>query len=65
MQEIEGKNRKGNTRDFFKKIRDIRRIVHAMMGTTKDRNDMDLREAEDIKRWQEYYAEELCKKEKN
>ena len=50
MQEIEGKNRKGNSRDFFKKIRDIKRIVHAMMGTTKDRNDMDLREAEDIKR---------------
>ena len=52
----------GKTRDLFKKIRDTKGIFHAKMGTIKDRNDMDLREAEDIKkRWQEY-TEELCKK---
>ena len=41
----------GKTRDFFKKIRDTKRIFHAKTGTVKDRNDMDLTEAEDIKRW--------------
>ena len=47
----------GKTRDFFKKIRDIKEIFHAKMGTIKDRNSMDLTEAEDIKkRWQEYIA---------
>ena len=52
----------GKTRDLFKKIRDTKGTVHAKMGTIKDRNDMDLREAEDInKRWQEY-TEELYKK---
>ena len=52
----------GKTRDFFKKIRDIKRISHAKMGTIKDRNGMDLTEAEDVKkRWQEY-TEELHKK---
>ena len=51
----------GKTRDLFKKIRDIKVIFHAKMGTIKDRNGMDLREAEDIKkRWQEY-TEELYK----
>ena len=51
----------GKTRDLFKKIRDTKGIFHAKMGTMKDRNDMDLREAEDIKkRWQEYT--ELYKK---
>ena len=51
----------GKTRDLFKKIRDTKGIFHAKMGSIKDRNGMDLREAEDIKkRWQEY-TEELCK----
>ena len=54
-KEIEGNNRMGNTRDLFKKIRDIKGTFHAKMGTIKDRNGMDLTEAEDIKkRWQEY-----------
>ena len=44
----------GKTRDFFKKIRDTKGTFHAKMGTLKDRNGMDLTEAEDIKRWQEY-----------
>ena len=53
----------GKTRDLFKKIRDTRGTVHAKMGPIKDRNDMDLTEAEDIKkRWQEY-TEELFKKD--
>ena len=53
----------GKTRDLFKKIRDTRGTFHAKMGTLKDRNGMDLTEAEDIKkRWQEY-TEELCKKD--
>ena len=47
------------TREFFKKIRDTNRIFHAKMGTIKDRNGMDLTEAEDIKeRWQEYTKEQ-------
>ena len=53
----------GRTRDLFKKIRDTKGTYHAKMGTVKDRNGMDLTEAEDImKRWQEY-AEELYKKD--
>ena len=53
----------GKTRDFFKKIRDTKGIFHAKMGTIKDRNGMDLTEAETIKkRWQEY-TEELYKKD--
>ena len=52
----------GKTRDLFKKIRDTRGTFHAKMGTTNDRNSMDLTEAEDIKRWQEY-TEELYKKD--
>ena len=44
-------NRMGNTRDLFKKIRDSKGAYHAKMGTIKDRNGMDLIEAEDIKRW--------------
>ena len=47
-------NRKGNNRDLFKKIRDTKGTFQAKMGTKKERNDMDLTEAEDIKRWQEY-----------
>ena len=59
-KEIEENNRIRNTRDLFKKIRDTKRTFHAKMGSTKDRNGMDLTEAEDIKRWQEYT--ELYKK---
>ena len=54
-KEVEEKNRMGKTRDLFKKIRDIKGTFHEKMGTVKDRNGMDLTEAEDIKkRWQEY-----------
>ena len=57
------KNRMGKTRGLFKKIRDTKGIVHAKMGSRKDRNRRDLTEAEDIKkRWQEY-TEELYKKD--
>ena len=52
----------GKTRDLFKKIKDTKGTFHAKMGTIKDRNGMDLTEAEAIKRWQEY-TEELCKKD--
>ena len=63
MEDIEEKNRMGKTRDLFKKIRDTKGTFHAKMGSIKDRNDMDLTEAEDIKkRWQEY-TEELYKKD--
>ena len=56
-----GNNRMGKTRDLFKKIRDTKRFFHAQMCTIKDRNGMDLTEAEEIKkRWQEYT--ELYKK---
>ena len=62
-KEIEENNRMGNTRDLFKKIRDTKGIFHAKMGTIKNRNGMDLTEAEDIKkRWQEN-TEELYKKD--
>ena len=62
-KEIEENNRMGKTRDLFKKIRDIKGTFHAKMGSIKDRNGMDLTEAEDIKkRWQEY-TEELYKKD--
>ena len=54
----------GKTRDLFKKIRDTKGTVHAKMDTIKDRNSIDLTEAEDIKRWQEY-TEELYKKDLN
>ena len=60
-KETGGNNRMGKTRDLFKKIRNARGTFHAKMGTIKDRNGMDLTEAEDIKRWQEY-TEELYKK---
>ena len=63
MQKIEENNRMGKTRDLFKEIRDTQGTFHAKMGSIKDRNGMDLTEAEDIKkRWQEY-TEELYKKE--
>ena len=54
-KEIEENNRMGKTRDLLKKIRDIKGIFHAKMGSIKDRKGVDLTEAEDIKkRWQEY-----------
>jgi len=62
-KEIEENNRMGKTRDLFKTMRDTKGTFHAKMGTIKDRNGMDLTEAEDIKkRWQEY-TEELYKKD--
>ena len=61
-KKIEEKNRMGKTRDLFKKIRDTKGTFHAKMASIKDRNGMDLTEAEDIKkRWQEYT--ELYKKD--
>ena len=53
-KEIEENNRMGKTRDLLKKMRDTKGTFHAKMGLIKDRNGMDLTEAEDIKRWQEY-----------
>ena len=62
-KEIEENNRMGKTRDLFKKIRNTKGRLHAKMGSIKDRNGMDLTEAEDIKkRWQEY-TEELYRKD--
>ena len=61
-KEIEQKNRMGKTRDLFKKIRDTRGTFHANMGSIKDRNGLDLTEAEDIKKWKEY-TEELYNKD--
>ena len=62
-KEIEENNRMGKTRDLFNKIRDTKGTFHAKMGTIKDRNDIALTEAEDIKkRWQEY-TEELYEKD--
>ena len=62
-KEIEEKNRMGKTRDLFKKIRDTKGTFHAKMGSIKDRNGLDLTEAEDIKkRWQEYTGELYKKK---
>ena len=62
MQRTEENNRMGKTRDHFKKVRGTKGTFHVKMGTIKDRNGMDLTEAEDIKkRWQEYT--ELYKKD--
>ena len=64
-KEIEENNGMGKTQDLFKKIRDTKGTFHAKMGSIKDRNGMDLIEAEDIKkRWQEY-MEELYKKKRS
>ena len=60
-KEIEKNNRMGKTRDLFKKTRDTKGAFHAKMGSIMDRNGMDLTEAEDIKKWQEY-TEEQSKK---
>ena len=65
MQRNRGNNRLGKTRDLFKKIRNTKGTFHVKMGTIKDRNGMDLTEAENVrKRWQEY-TEELYKKDLN
>ena len=61
-KEIEENNRMGKTRDLIKKIRDPKGTFHAKMDTIKDRNDMDLTEIEDIKRWQGY-TDELYRKD--
>ena len=61
-KEIEENNRMRKSRDLFKTIRGTKGTFHAKMGTIKDRNSMNPREAEDIKRWQEY-TEELYKKD--
>ena len=61
-KEIEENNRMGKTRDLFRKIRDTKGIFHAKMGTIKDRNGMDLTEAEDSKKRWQVYTEELHKK---
>ena len=61
-KEIDENNRMGKTRDLFKKIRDTKGTFHAKMGSIKDRNGMDLTEAEDKKRWQQY-TEEVHKKD--
>ena len=60
-EEIQENNRTGKIRDLFKKIRDTKGTFHVKMATIKDRNDVDLTEAKDIKRWKEY-REELYKK---
>ena len=57
MQKIEENNRMGKTRDLFTKIRDTKGTFHAKMGSIKDTNGMDLTEAEDNKKWQEYTEE--------
>ena len=62
-KEIEENNTMGKTRYLFKKFRDTKEIFHAKIGTIKDRNGMDLTEAEDIKKWWQEYTEELCKKD--
>ena len=62
-KEIAENNRMGKARDFFKKIRDTKGTIHAKMVTIKDRNDMDLTEAEDIKKRWQVYTEELYNKD--
>ena len=62
-KEIEENNRMGKTRDLFKKIRATKGTFHAQMDTIKDRNGMDLTEAEDTKKRLQEYIEELCRKD--
>ena len=62
MKEMEEKNRMGKTKDLFQKIRDTKGTFHAKMGSIKDRNGMDLTEAEDIKKRGQEYTEELYRK---
>ena len=64
-KEKEENKRMGKTRDLVKKIRNTKGTTHAKMGTIKDRNDMDLTEAEDIKKRRQGYTEELYKKDHN
>ena len=64
-KEIEENNRMGKTRDLFKKIRDTKGTFHSKMGTIKNRNGMDLREAENIKKRGQEYTEELYNKKKS
>ena len=63
-KEIEENNRMEKTRDLFKKLRDTKGTLHAKMGIIKDRNGIDLTEAEEIKRWEEH-TEKLYKKDLN
>ena len=63
-KKIEENDRMGKTRDLFKKIRDTKGIFHAKMGTIKDRNGIDITEADNIKKWQQH-TEELYKKDLN
>ena len=62
-KEIKENNRTGKTRDLFKKIKDTKGTFHAKMGRIKDRNGMNLTEAEDTKKWWQEYTEELYKKD--
>ena len=62
-KEIEENNRMGKTRDLFKKIRDTKGTFHTKMGSIKDRNGMDLKEAEDFRKRCQQYTEELYKKD--
>ena len=62
-KEIEENNRMGKTRDLLKKSRDTKGTLEAKMGTIKDRNGMDLTEAEDIKKWWQEYTKDLYKKD--
>ena len=62
---IQENNRMGQTRDLFKKIRETKETFHAKMGTIKDRNGMDLTEAEDVKKRQQEYTELYKKKKKS
>ena len=62
-KEVEENNRMGHTRDLFKKIRDTKGTFHAKMGSIKDRNGIDLIEAEDIKKMRQEYTEERYKKD--
>ena len=64
-KETDKNNRRGKTRDLFKKIRDTKVTFHAKMGSIKDRNGMDLTEAEEIKKMQQEYTEELYKEDLN
>ena len=61
-KEIKGNDRMGKTRNLFKKIGDIKRIFHSKMGTIKDTNSMEVTEAENVKKRQQEYTEELYKK---
>ena len=61
MQRNRGKQQNGKTRDFFKKVRDTKGTFHAKMASIKDRSGMDITEAEDIKKWQEYTEELFIK----